>query len=547
VTEDVIFICENCANPCQFKEDEEKLAERDERLPEMLECPTDEFVDKDEALQAEPEKHEKLDMDMKFLDDIMDSGESKVKVLPTLSGILQKEGDEIFYQTVFAQKAGMFTPIVMTSRNGVLLVHTVFADEKGTKIVSQSIEYEGFEYEFRNIVKFDSKLKINTIDNDGIKNFRKNIVNEKDDIYSPIVNEIKSYFYHDNPFEYDIAATAVIQSYIYQVIGRVFYYVLQGKPGTGKSVMLNLLSYLSMNGRFGGKTSIPVGVRMIDIYGITLCQDEIDKLSDDDKKTLVGVFNNGYNTGGSYNFVNTGQKNIQEQIISLDTFCPKNFAANDLQGFADSMLDRCYIVVATKTKAPLKDIYQLRIEDLHRFQDIRNNTFCYCIIHWISLFQDIDYVKNELMKQGIFGRDVDKPSIILGIIKHFKGEEYAKKVWAYMKEKLPTEEIEEHNRPDEIVLEAIVSMYEKDKYVETLEVQAKWLYAKLSINLIKCSNQAPTHILKNLGVISEKSERKWVGGCRVFIITTEKLRRVLERNNYKLLSVKIPPKPTKPK
>ena len=484
------------------------------------------------------------------LDDVMDNGESKVKVLPALSGILQQGEDNIFYQTVFTQKDGKYTPIVITSWGGIVPVirHADPIDPY------QCIHYLDFIYRFRHDVSFDPNMEINTIDNEGIKllSGTKRLELTGKEIYNPIIKELKSYYYHPSSFEYDIVASNVIQSYIYQTLGRVFYLVLQGRKGSGKSVLLQLLSYLSMNGKYGGRSSLANNVRKIGFHGITLCQDEFEKMSKDEISVVVGVFNSGFNRGGSYEFVNTAEKKLEKQSVSIKTFGPKNMTANELDSFPDSFIDRCYILQSFKSGIRTKDIYQVIDEDFKRFQTIRNNTLAYCMIHWIQIRQDIEYVKEQLMNSGLFGREVDKYSIILGIIKHFKGEEYSKTVWDYIKKKLPPEheETEKHNLMDEIILDAIVSRYDKE-YIPMIEVPNAYLHELLCKKLGKpiegrgsVSDQKPYHILHSLDIISEKREKISKSGRAIYLVYTEKLRQALIRNNYIILSRKIPTKPT---
>ena len=501
----------------------------------------------------------------KIFDEIMDSGESKVRILPSLGGLLQRLGDDIFYQTVFAQKEGQYTPLVVTSWGNVFTVYwkkgkkeeqeketdktPTPESKKDESKPYQCIYFDGFEYRFRNKISFDACHRINTINNDGIKDLTEpgHLKYSKEDIYNPITQEIQAYYFHDNAYEYDIAFSSVIQSYIYQTIGGVFYLVLQGGPGSGKSVLLNLLAYLCLNGKRAGRTSIPASVRLIDLFGVTLCQDEIDKISKDDKEILVGVFNDGFNVTGSYTIADKEARDRYDQVVSFNTFCPKYFACNDLREFDDTMIDRCYILNSVKAGKPLKNIYQAKSSDFQRFQDVRNKTFSYCMQHWIELFEDIESVKETLMSTGVYGRDVDKYSIILGIIKHFKGGEYAGKVWTYIKDKIQTGSVEEQDVYEQVVLDLVVSVY-GGQYSKTIEIVNKDLYTALLKRVGMNANEkgAPSNrtlrmILDHLGVLTKKSEVKYTEtGSKKYVINTEKLRKILDRCNYITLSGRIP-------
>jgi len=508
-----------------------------------------------------------------YINDIMDTREDKekFKVLKSLSGIITNDDKEIFYQTVFAKKQGRCTPVVLTSneslhpvknRANILIKHSMdlmteeYKDENGNPIYKklkdvpeeeryQFFEYNNVTYKFIQSVFWDDSHNIQTIDNNAIHD----VINKKEynkQIFKELRNIIKEYFFHTRPYEYDVLGTAAVISYIAHVLGNVFYLCFLGGMGTGKSTTLSLLSFLQFNGRFSGKGTVPSSVRLIHFHGISLNQDEFEKMNKEEKTMIVNVFNTGFNSYGVYTLTNMGIKDVRRQIISMKTFGMKSFTCNSLTGFDPSFIDRLYVILSIKTNMKLKNIYRLSAIDLKRFQDVRNKLFVYCLFHWREIRDDIDEMRNKLEGENVFGRETDKNSIILGVIKHFSGDVYAGKVKIYIQQKAPVLQLEHVKTMECIVLNTIVSkcMNEKTSFVDVLN---KELYTDLlsqlgmsADNKYAPSHQKPRKILDSLGLTGRKENLgKMHGGNRVFHINTDELVNVLESNNYTDLLKKI--------
>jgi len=501
-----------------------------------------------------------------YLEKIMDTEEDKetFKIVKSLSGIFENGGRDIFFHTVFAQKLGKYKPVVLTS-DGLLfpvidrekvLVHISkdlenenYKKDDGTplyekiKDVPDEERYQFFKcnnvtYKFTQPVFWDDNHNIQTIDNNAIHDvvIRKELSKE---IFADLTGDLKDYFFHTNSYEYDILGAASIISYIAPVLGNVFYICFLGGMGTGKSTALSLLSFMQFNGRFSGKGTVPSSVRLIHLHGISLNQDEFEKMSKEEKTMMVNVFNTGFNSYGMYTITNMGVKDIKKQVVGMKTFGMKGFTCNSLTGFDPSFIDRLYVVLSVKTNKKLKDIYRLSPKDLERFQDLRNRLFVYCLFNWKNIRVDIDLIKNELEEENIFGRETDKNSIILGIIRHFKGDSYAKKVKKYIGEKAPVLQLEHVRTMEHIVLNAIVSKCQNEK-TAFVDVSNKDLHQDLLVQLgmnigdkYAPSDQKPRRILDSLGLTSKKENIGMMhGGNRVYHINTDELVNVLKINNY---------------
>lgn len=466
-----------------------------------------------------------------FLLDIMDNkDDTKIKIIDSLSGLLE---DKIFYHTVFLSKQGKYTPVICTSNGDVL---EVLNDDE-----YQFFNYGDITYKFRSFLHFSDRYKINTVNNDVIDD----VINKKQytkNIFDDVKNQIKNYYFYPYDYEYDVLTAYNIMTFIYEILGRTIYLPYLGSKGTGKSTAMATMSYLQYNGRCSGKGTLAVNCRYIDLYGISLGQDEFEKMDKKEKLAFVGIFNSGFTKlTGYYSLVNQHEKKIANQIVNLKTFCPKSFTCNDLKGFDLSFIDRCYIVKSIKTNRHTKDILQLTNEDLQIFQGLYNTEFIYCLFNWKEIIKCVNDKKIELEKDGVFGRETDKNSIILGIISHFKGDDYSKKVKQYISEKAPLE-VEEHTLTmEEIILKTIVKRYTGEPLI-TIENEELYLnlWQKLGFtspdDRYAPSNQKPRKILDNLGLINKKENLGYIaGGKRKYHINVEELKSVLKSGGYEKL------------
>jgi len=523
-----------------------------------------------------------------ILQNYMDTLEDKAnfKVLRSLDGKIYNQGKALMYSVIFASKKGIYNPVVVFDSGDMEIVKNHYNElvaeiltyerakvedkekldkpeyEKVNLIPEwenyQYFKYKGVLYKFTFPVFWSDTLEINGINNGAVEH----IINQKvftKDIFNDARNQITTYYFHPSKYEYDVMSSYVFLSYLYELLGRVIYLAFQGGQGTGKTVGVEVLSYLMKNGYITGSGTIPSTVRKIEFQQISLAQDEFEKMGKDERVKFTAVMNTGFNPHKRYDICDMGQKNVAKQAIGFRTFSPKCFTCNSLYGFDISFLDRLYVINSIKAGKFLKDIYQLSEEELREFQNLRNKMFVYVLNNWKDILKVInDDKKNLEQEKGIFGRESDKLSIIVGIIKHFKGEEYANKVRKYIKEKAPEETIEKALTMEEIILTALVKEYEKTKE-PLIHIENDGLHILLCQKLgfitgkekYAPSNQKPHTILKSLGLVSKKENKGYnASGRRVFHIHLKDLEFVLKRDGYEkllypltLLSPTRPPRP----
>jgi hypothetical protein len=232
-----------------------------------------------------------------------------------------------------------------------------------------------------------------------------------------------------------------------------------------------------------------------------------------------------------------------------------------LFGFDPSFLDRCYVLTSLKSNKPTRDINQLSRGELKRLQELRDKLFVYCLFNWEQIRDTVNSIKTGLEKEGTFGRESDKNSIILGIIQHFKGKPYMLEVKRFLEEKAPVAQLERVQSMEQVILKTIAlecqGLVDPKGFVD---VENETLYKALldAFDLLPSdryapSNQKPRTILDNLNLTSKKENLGWVhSGRRVYHINLQQYVKLLKSLGYHDIlgmlpkSVLIPFKPSKP-
>jgi hypothetical protein len=284
-------------------------------------------------------------------------------------------------------------------------------------------EYENVRYKYPDELFYKDSFNINIPSKNIFKLMKEKV--DKKKLWEDLLKNLKGCFDHSNPSQYNLILPAVITSYIHWGLGSTYYVIIKGKEDTGKSTLQKWLSLVQMNGWFGGKASVAVATRYLHFFGISMNQEEIEKMGKEEKVVFTGVANSGFDVNGTYNFVNTNKRNIADQIVSLNTFGIKSFSSNaDIleREFDKSFISRCDVIIGTRKNRETKDLRKLSELDLNNFQDLRDRLFVYCLSNFNEIEKDIEETKTTLEKEGDFGRSSDVKGIILGIIKHFKGD-----------------------------------------------------------------------------------------------------------------------------
>jgi len=438
--------------------------------------------------------------------------------------------DGTFYWIIPILYKGKFIFVAMTEKEEIIPIINNYEvirrslDEKERRKISEDEKYFYFDYK-------DKRYKLNKelyfTDRYGIRTPSRKVLDiksfkiNKTELFNKLVSSLKEYYDHSNSLEYNLVATFVIIPYIHWGYGKTFYLIIVGKEDTGKSTLQGWLAKVQMNGYFAGKSSIAVAVRFTHFFGISLNQDEFEKIGKDEKPIMMGVFNTGLNPEGTYNMVNMNNKSIKDQITSLFTFGAKSFSSNSDNlslDFEKSFLSRCYTMTATRKNRKTKNINALTTEDNEILQNLCDELFVYCLLNYNKIEKDIKEVEAELENEGLFGRKTDLYSIILGIIKHFNGDYSKEKKELLSREGISTSTDFKLTR-ETMILECIANKFvaEKDSNLGYIEIPNKEIkdYVDRVLNLNDPYKMSPISIssaLKSYSLVRRDDQIKRVGG-----------------------------------
>lgn len=458
--------------------------------------------------------------------------------------------DGIFYRTIFLEKQGKYSEIVITENAKLIEVKNneieLIKNGKKKSDIQDDEKYLFFEfcdtiYKFKVDLFYSDSLKINHVSNGVILMLNKK--QEADLLYDRLREKISEYWEHFNQYEYDIACVQVIKSYISRALGKTFYLILQGKEDTGKSTLQKTIALLQFNGRFSGKGTMAVNARLIHCLGANINQDEFDKMNDEERKTFIGFLNTGLYADGTYSICDTNKKRLRDQITDLYTFCEKSFSTNNIAEFDSTLLSRSYILITTRQSRILKDINDITQNQLEEFQQLRNELFVYCIQNCKAIKTCIDDVKQELQKEGIFGRKTDMNSILLGIIKHFKGDYYLN-VKEHLKEREGLTQEERASTKEGLVFQYLFERFLTDKKVVEVSNKEITEYVAAELNLNETEQKNVTRsigwILKNYNLLRRKDHvKRGSKGARQYIIEKDIFVDILKRFQFNELLNKL--------
>lgn len=469
-------------------------------------------------------------------------GDPSKRLRPVNSaGVLEFGEDKIMFQTIFVPNGATYKPVVATSRWNTLEVkdmeEELIAEEMKRKDIKEEYKYCYFDYlgeRFKLSSKpfFKDSIGINTV-------YIKNHFRHPDkSIYDAVIHIIKEYFDHFNIHEYDVMASFVIQTYIKDALGKTFYYVLQGSENTGKSTLQKIFARLQLNGLFMGKGTVAVTSRLIDCLGVNLNQDEFDKMGKEERVQFIAQANTGLYSDGTYTITDMNKREARDQIKVFRTFSSRSFSANSLHEFDRSFLSRSYILNTVRQGRSVSDINRVSLESERTFQNIRNALFFYCLGNWEKMIEDISSMKDKLQNEGSFGRRADMASIILGIVKHFKGD-YYKEVETKIMEKEDIDREEDKDSYESIILEYLISIVcnrkEKNIIISNRDLH-EHLIEELGLTYSSEKRPSPQTIgwtLKRLGLVARKgSLKRGQRGNRMYFISADDLLDRLRRFGY---------------
>ncbi len=111
--------------------------------------------------------------------------------------------------------------------------------------------------------------------------------------------------------------------------------ITSAAPGSGKTLLLEVLAAITRNGWHAVNPSVAVLYRKIDKTAPTLLLDEMDNYPLDERRDALAVLNAGYKRGAT---VDRCRENGDLQ--SFSAYCPKAYAGLDNRSLVDTLLSR---------------------------------------------------------------------------------------------------------------------------------------------------------------------------------------------------------------
>ena len=105
-------------------------------------------------------------------------------------------------------------------------------------------------------------------------------------------------FPHD--YEYSIATLFVVESWLTELLPVVFYLMVKGEFGGGKTVTAEAITAICRHGYETGNLSPPFVARSIESQKLTMFVDELDSVAGTKDSDLYSIFRQGYRRSGTY-------------------------------------------------------------------------------------------------------------------------------------------------------------------------------------------------------------------------------------------------------
>lgn len=399
-----------------------------------------------------------------------------------LKSVLEKEGgvehirlsglmNGKFYHTVFIPTGAMYEPCIIFEDGAHIEVITEYRDKKEKKNPLYNYIKNGDSYYIFDTggpLWFNSRV-INGPSKRGILKAINQEKISKAELYNQAKNVLSEYYDFYDEREVDIVFSHIIHTYILELIGKTFYLLLDGDPGTGKSSLQKLMAKLQYHGSFSGKSTVASMARKIHFLSASINFDELDKLPKDQLYTAIGILNTGAYKDATYEITNMDASSPEGQIKIFNTFSAKTFSTNDSRQL-DSFLSRCVIINTVENRRPVSSIDGLKETERASIQEVQDLIFSFCLQNGRDISEFIKKVGKEISDEGRYGRSADIFSIIGGILSYFD---------------LPYKETLEYLTKQE---ELDSSEYHDDRYYITLKIMLEKIHELTSDNHLIIGN-----------------------------------------------------------
>ncbi|MFW5902572.1 MAG: toprim domain-containing protein [archaeon] len=355
-----------------------------------------------------------------------------------LSGIV----DDTFFMVTWFFARGRYRRVILTSegevkpiKNKLKEVKEKLSDEERKKMSKERkralnydyVELNGKEIQFKHRIPEKPMEGLKTPTNDIIEYIKNpDKLPDRSKVFQCLIDFLKDYWDHYHDEWYDVMGAFVIHTYLIVALTYTIYIYLYGEPDTGKTTLQKTLSYLEYNG-FNAGNATPVTVaRCSHSYQASINLEETDKVSNERKQMIQGLFNTGQRKDGVYPITDTDFTDLADQIKQIYTFNPKTFSANEVYGWTESFKSRCLFCKCVRAgDKELMNPDKIEVERKEEIEDLRNQITAYCLFNWRYI---LDAIEEEIEDMSATGRGAEKLAVFSGIVKFFKGDERAEEV-----------------------------------------------------------------------------------------------------------------------
>jgi hypothetical protein len=217
-----------------------------------------------------------------------------------------------------------------------------------------------------------------------------------------IVNYIKKFYFHTDERVYKVIALWIIGTYYYELFKCYPYLFLNGKKGSGKSRLDQVIRLFGFNPKYGVNMTGAALFRAIDVEGGTIIIDEIENITSKNnmqESDLATVLKAGYEEGAKA-YRCEGDTKVGFIPRAYSVYGPK--VISNINGVDSVIGDRCVFI--NSFEAPvgteLEDPKHFKEEHRAELKEITSK----CCLSALEHFQEVYKAFRELKFDGISAR-----------------------------------------------------------------------------------------------------------------------------------------------
>lgn len=213
-------------------------------------------------------------------------------------------------------------------------------------------------------------------------------------LFESVKKSLKRYIELPHPSQYGLLALWCIATYFTHLFPAFPFLFIFGPKGTGKSKILELMSYITINGRKIAQTSEAALCDATDGMRSTIFIDQAEYLARD----LIGLLADSYKKVGAKRWV-IDRKNGNRNVKEISGYGPKCFAATSLPDH--DLSDRGPILTTIKSRKKLPDL----IGNDDEFKTLRDGCYRFLLLE----YENVKKIFESLTADGTRGSELWRP------------------------------------------------------------------------------------------------------------------------------------------